>query len=203
MSAPDLRSLPTLSQLWKATGIAVFVAFVILIIAVLPAEYGIDPTGIGRKLGLAKMAAARVATPPLVSAGPAPVTVTPSSGALSVSAHTVMQRALPFRSDEMALTLKPGEGAEIKAAMLKGDQFVFGWVSENGRVEFDMHGETANARNDEFTSYWKETDRADGHGTFTAPFDGTHGWFWRNHGKVPVTVRVKVSGFYEKLYRPM
>ena len=203
MSAPDLRSLPTLSQLWKATCIAVFVAFVILIIAVLPAEYGIDPTGIGRKLGLAKMAAARVATPPLVSAGPSPVTVTPSSGAPSAPAQTVLQRALPFRSDEMALTLKPGEGAEIKAAMLKGDQFVFGWIAENGKVEFDMHGEVTNARNDEFTSYWKGAERADGHGTFTAPFDGTHGWFWRNNGNVPVTVRVKVSGFYEKLYRPM
>lgn len=204
MSAPDLRSLPTLSQLWKATGIAVFVAFVILIIAVLPVEYGIDPTGIGKKLGLVKMAAARVATPlPLASNSPTPVTVTPGNGAPSAPAQTVMQRALPFRSDEMSLTLKPGEGAEIKAVMLKGDQFVFGWIAENGKVEFDMHGEVTNARNDEFTSYWKETDRADGHGTFTAPFDGTHGWFWRNNGNVSVTVRVKVSGFYEKLYRPM
>lgn len=102
----------------------------------------------------------------------------------------------------MALTLKPGEGAEIKATMRKGDQFVFGWVAENGKVEFDMHGEAVNARNDEFTSYWKGVDRADSHGAFTAPFDGTHGWYWNNSGKVPVTVRVKVSGFFEKLQRP-
>lgn len=204
MSVPDLRALPTLLQLWKATGIAVLVAFVILIIAVLPAEYGIDPTGIGRKLGLAKMAAARTATPtPLVAAGSTPVTVAPGNDAPSAPVQTVMQRALPFRSDEMALTLKPGEGAEIKATMLKGDQFVFGWIAENGKVEFDMHGEVTNARNDEFTSYWKGAERADGHGAFTAPFDGTHGWFWRNRGKAPVTVRVKVSGFYEKLHRPM
>ena len=70
------------------------------------------------------------------------------------------------------------------------------------RVATDRSLAATNARNDEFTSYWKETERADGHGTFTEPFDGTHGWYWRNRGKAPVTVRVKVSGFYEKLYRP-
>ena len=102
----------------------------------------------------------------------------------------------------MALTLKPGEGAEIKAAMRKGDHFVFGWTAENGKVNFDMHGEPPNAGNDEFTSFWKGREQADGHGIFTAPFDGTHGWFWRNRGHAPVTVRVKVSGFYERLYRP-
>ena len=203
MSAPDLRPLPTLPQLWKATGIAILVALVILVTVVLPAEYGIDPTGIGRKLGLGKLAAASIATPPpLISDSPAPATVAPNSSAPSAPAQIVSRRALPFRSDEMALTLKPGEGAEIKAAMREGDLFVFGWTAENGKVEFDMHGEATNARNDEFTSYWKGRARADGHGTFTAPFDGTHGWYWLNPGKVPVTVRVRVSGFYEKLFRP-
>ena len=203
MPVSDVRSLPTLFQLWKATGIAVVIALAVLITAVLPAEYGIDPTGIGRKLGLGKLAAVSVDTPPpLVSAGSAPATLAQGSVAPSAPAQTVLQRAEPFRSDEMMLTLKAGEGAEIKAAMRQGDQFVFGWTAENGKVEFDMHGEATNARNDDFTSYWKGTGQAEGHGAFAAPFDGTHGWYWLNRGKQPVSVRVKVSGFYEKLYRP-
>ncbi len=202
MSTPDIRPLPTPAQLWKATGIAVLVAVSVLLVAVLPAEYGIDPTGIGRKLGLGKLAAASVEARSLVpSASPAPATpansVTPSA-----PAHAVVQRPSPFRSDEMELTLQPGEGAEIKATMRNGDQFVFGWIAENGKVEFDMHGEAINAQKDEFTSYWKGTGHTSGHGAFTAPFDGTHGWYWLNRGKRPVSVRVKVSGFFEKLFRP-
>ena len=99
------------------------------------------------------------------------------------------------------LTLQPDEGSEIKAAMRKGEQFVFSWASEGGKVNFDMHGERPNA-GDQFTSYWKGQQQSKAQGTFAAPFDGTHGWYWRNRGDKPVTVKVKVSGFYEKLYRP-
>ena len=44
----------------------------VLVIAVLPAEYGIDPTGIGRRLGLMDLFAAGGGEE--VAAGPAKVT---------------------------------------------------------------------------------------------------------------------------------
>lgn len=50
--------------------------------------------------------------------------------------------------------------------------------------------------------YWKGRNETSGHGAFQAPFAGTHGWHWRNRGSAPVTVRVKTSGYYEKLFRP-
>ncbi len=84
--------------------------------------------------------------------------------------------------------------------MRKGEQFVFNWAVEGGAVNVDMHGEKPNA-GDEFTSYWKAKELTSDQGSFVAPFDGTHGWFWRNRGDKPVTVKVKVSGFYEKLAR--
>jgi hypothetical protein len=114
---------------------------------------------------------------------------------------TVAESEVSFRSDQMSLTLQPGEGAEIKASMRKGEQFVFAWAAEGGKVNFDMHGEQPNA-GDEFTSYWKAKQHTRAQGIFVAPFDGTHGWYWRNRGDKPATVKVNVSGFYEKLYRP-
>ena len=42
-------------RLALAAGAALLVAGVILVIAVLPAEFGVDPTGIGRRLGLTAM----------------------------------------------------------------------------------------------------------------------------------------------------
>lgn len=101
----------------------------------------------------------------------------------------------------MALVLQPNEGAEIKAAMREGDSFVFTWKAEGGAVNFDMHGEPPNA-GDQFSSYWCDREQTAAHGNFIAPFDGAHGWYWSNKGTQPVTVVVRVSGFFEKLYRP-
>jgi hypothetical protein len=193
--------LPSTKSLLKATGIALAIAALTLATVVLPAEYGIDLTGLGTRLGLTAMSAElpeeAVQPEPIAPAEPSPATEE------SVSALTaVWKNAAAYRSDAMSLTLQPNEGAEIKARMRTGERFVFSWVAENGVVNFDMHGEAFDAKNDEFTSYWKGKAQASGHGAFVAPFDGTHGWYWRNRGQSPVTVRVRTSGYYEQLFRP-
>ena len=52
---PTRAELPTSRQLLRSTVIAVVAAAAILVTIVLPAEYAIDPTGIGRALGLTEM----------------------------------------------------------------------------------------------------------------------------------------------------
>jgi hypothetical protein len=52
---PSRAELPSTRQLLKSTAIAIVVAAVILLTVVLPAEYGIDPTGVGRALQLTQM----------------------------------------------------------------------------------------------------------------------------------------------------
>ncbi len=200
-----LQPLPSRTRLIKATLLALVVAAVLLVIAVLPAEYGIDPTGIGRAFGLNGVSAANdpmpepaatAATPP---AAPASPTVSPTDAAL-VRNEFVEQSPLRLQTSEMQVTLAPDRGAEIKAHMRGGDRFTFEWTA-SAAVEFDMHGEEVNAAKDVFTSYWR-AEAATGAGTFTAPFDGSHGWYWHNHGTDPVTVTVRVSGFYRDLFRP-
>jgi hypothetical protein len=190
MTTYDTAALPSLPQLGKATAIAIAVAGLILVTTVLPAEYGIDPSGIGKALGLAQM-----------NGGvkkPADVVPVAATGA----AATLVKTEQALRNDEMSVTLRPGEGAEVKAQIRKGEQFVFSWASEGGPVKSDMHGEPLNAKPNEFTTYWKVPQQSEAQGAFVAPFDGIHGWFWRNKGDKPVTIKVKVSGFHEKLYRP-
>src|SRR3546814_15019979 len=87
-----------------------------------------------------------------------------------------------------------GKGAEIKAHMNQGDTFVFHWTAD-AAVAVDMHGERVDAAKDEYTSYWIERGQSEASGTFTAPFDGSHGWCWRNRGDPPVNVQVTGSGF--------
>jgi hypothetical protein len=195
----DTASLPSTAGLLKATAVALVVAGVVLVTAVLPAEYGIDPLGMGKRFGLLSLS---VAAKPVASmdAEAAPVTETTSSPIAASDAAWRSQ--VPYRNDEMSLTLQPNEGAEIKAVMRRGERLVFTWAAQNGKVNFDMHGEERNAPSDDFTSYWKGMQQVSGHGAFVAPFDGTHGWYWRNRDTKPVTIKVNTAGFYEKLYRP-
>ena len=52
---PKLSELPSPARLLRSTLIAAASAAAILVAVVLPSEYGIDPTGAGRMLGLTKM----------------------------------------------------------------------------------------------------------------------------------------------------
>ncbi|TAM22861.1 MAG: hypothetical protein EPN60_16250 [Nevskiaceae bacterium] len=180
---------PTTPQLLKATAAAAVAASVILLVAVFPAEYGRDPTGLGKLLGLMAL-----------SATPEEAALLPT-GAAPEAAAAVIASPTPFQTGEMSLTLLANEGAEIKAQMQSGDTFVFSWSTDGGPVNFDMHGEKPND-GDNFTSYWKDRGQTSANGSFTAPFDGAHGWYWKNKGSTPVTVTVKISGYFAKLYRP-
>ena len=52
---PNRAELPSTGKLLKSTIIAIIVAAVLLVTVVLPAEYGVDPTRIGRVFGLTQM----------------------------------------------------------------------------------------------------------------------------------------------------
>ncbi len=205
MNTQKSHQPPTLFKLIKATVLAIIVAGVVLVSTVLPAEFGIDPTGVGKMLGLTALsspsaqAASQPAGQPSAPAKPAkgmesPGPVTQPPGGL------VIKSKIPYRSDEMSITLKPGEGTEIKVSMSKGEQLVYNWQSEGGPVNVDMHGEKTND-GDNSVSYWKGMQLTSDQGIFIAPYDGTHGWFWRNRSDNPVTVKIKASGFYEKFVR--
>lgn len=81
--------------------------------------------------------------------------------------------------------------------MWTGDSFGFGWTTDGGAVSLD--GEKLNA-SDDFSSYWKDRDQTSAHGRFVARIDGSRGWDWKKRGTVPVTITVKGSGYFEKLY---
>jgi len=195
--------LPSTQRLLKATAIAIAVAGIVLVTTVLPAEYGIDPTGVGTQLGLNVLgSAAEAAELPATSAKPAQAELDAvGQPAKPVEAGVVNKRDAAYRSETLSLTLPPGKGAEIKAAMKSGDTLVFHWTA-SGDVAVDMHGERTGAAKDEYTSYWIERTQRQASGAFTAPFDGTHGWYWLNKSSEPVTVQVAVSGFQQRLYRP-
>jgi len=196
---PGLDELPSLAQLKRFTLIAAIGAALILVVVVLPAEYGIDPTGGGRILGLTEMGEIKhelsheAETDHQEEGGSQSLNLI--DGILNVfvgKAH-----AQEAWRDTLTFTLEPGDRNETKFAMNEGDQIQYVWTSAGGRVNFDLHAHGGGQSN----TYEKGRGVTEGDGGFVAPFNGEHGWFWRNRDKEPVTITLNVNGDYQEIIR--
>ncbi|EIU4991648.1 TPA: transmembrane anchor protein [Pseudomonas aeruginosa] len=212
---PTHSELPTSRQLLRSTVIAVGVAAALLVTVVMPSEYAIDPTGAGRVLGLTQMgelkltlaeeaaadAAAQVAVAPVAQA-PAPAQqAAPEQVAVAPAAEPVAMPEPALKSDEITVTLKPGEASEIKLEMLDKAKVSYEWTTNGIPVNHDTHGEPYNGPQGYYHSYSKAKQVKSDKGEFTAIFDGTHGWFWRNRSNSNVTITLKTKGEYLSVKR--
>ncbi|MDZ4104516.1 MAG: transmembrane anchor protein [Hydrogenophaga sp.] len=204
-NTPLPAELPSSRQLLRSTLLAAVSAAVLLIAVVLPAEYGIDPTGIGRVLRLTEMGeikqqlaaqAAADATAPPAAALPAPTApALPAAPQVPAPVAEAAQPA-PWR-DEMSVTLAPGEGTEIKLRMQEGDKADYSWVVQGGAVNFDTHGDGGGRS----ISYEKGRGVPADEGELVAAFTGNHGWYWRNRGQANVTLVLRTRGTYSDIKR--
>ena len=149
-----------------ATGAAVVVAVVILLAAVLPAEYGLDPFGTGETLGLLALAQVQ------------PIAAEPGE----------------YRLDAAELVVRPTEWVEYTYRLEEGGSMLFSWQA-TGELSYNFHSAPDGAPAGYAESFdAQESDQA--HGTYTAPFPGIHGWYWENHGTDNVTISLTTAGFY-------
>ncbi len=205
VSKPTLDDLPTSKQLLRSTFIAFVAAIAILVAIVLPSEYAIDPTGIGRALGLTEMGeikkqlAEEAAADAAMDAAKA---AAPTTGNASTTEPAQQQDPAQVANDsawrdEMRVVLKPGQGAEVKLSMKAGEKAEFSWIAEGGVVNFDTHGDGGG----QSISYEKGRAVPADDGSIQAAFNGNHGWFWRNRGDADVTVVVRARGQYAEMKR--
>ena len=176
--APAIGELPSKKVLNRATLVAVAVAAVLLVTVVLPAEYGVDKTGVGRLLGLTEMGRMKRA-----AAEEATETPAVSTGTLDYQAG---------QSAELQVPLAPGEGREVKASMRAGGKMQYVWSSGELPVHYELHGEPRGGAKGEYSSYKSAVSKGE-QGDFTAPMEGTQGWYWRNDTPMPVVVTVKAT----------
>jgi hypothetical protein len=208
---PTDQELPSNEKLIKSTILAAVTAGVLLATVVMPAEYGIDPTGIGNLVGLKKMGEIRVSLEKEAAADQAK-----SSGTNTEAQQTQVQQtqaqpdainaavastpqstgmgATTPMSNEMQVTLAPDEGAEIKAAMSKGNKMQYAWSTNGGKVNFDVHADSQQQGIDYYPYSKGSKERQEGE--LEAAFDGSHGWFWRNRTSSPITITLKTNGEY-------
>lgn len=205
-------------KLFRSTLLAAAVATVLLTTVVLPAEYGVDPTGVGRALGLTPMGEIKVAlareaalADSVEAAAKQTVTTAPAetqTGAAPIPALPVARTVPPTTPATAAnsaasthvteFVLRPNEGKEIKLVMRRGGRVNYSWATDRGVVNYDTH---ADAPGIKYHGYAKGSGKGSDEGVLVAAFDGAHGWFWRNRGTEVVTVTLRTSGDYQELKR--
>ena len=184
---------PSRQRLALIVGGALVAAAAVTVLFVLPAEFQVDPTGFGRVTGLSKLGAPQ----------PKEVAVAAPTGPASAT-HSY---PAPYRSDTVEIALAAGgdpdghDELEYKVRMKAGDSFVYAWSANANPQEFyyDFHGETPaapGAKEAKVVEY-QQTLGAGANGVLVAPIPGVHGWYLQNQSAKPVTVKLKLSGFYE------
>jgi hypothetical protein len=101
---PSASELPSSRQLIRSTAIAFAVAMGLLVTVVMPSEYAVDPTGLGRAMGLTQMGEIKISSPkkpwpmrPLRKPLPAPAIPAPVPEAAPARLHKLQRCSLPSK----------------------------------------------------------------------------------------------------------
>jgi hypothetical protein len=201
--SPFEASPPSAKKILISVVAALVGAAAVLVAIILPAEYNVDPTGIGGALGLTALNAPaktvqfteivggnekyrEVAIPDFGEPAPLP------NPAVFQKQNSVS------KTETKTITLKPGEQTEIKVLLKAAQVVTFSWQADS-LVYVDFHGHEPGADNDFWVRYEEQQSGTQGSGSLVAPFEGEHGWFYLNISEQPVTVKLDVNGYYEKL----
>ena len=173
---PSLPDPPSKAKLAWATLAALVVAGVVLVATVLPAEYDIDPLGIGEALGLRVLSE-------------------PGSGPIPVRSDGLIAHRSSYRLDRRTFELEPGGFVEYKYRLEEGRSMVYSWTASHW-VRSEMHSEADGAEAGTAQFFEVEEQTLARHGSYVAPFPGIHGWYWLNETDDTVTVTLDAAGFF-------
>lgn len=110
----------------------------------------------------------------------------PSAAKLPASASILLQ---PFRKDGLNLRLDAHSELQYRIAMQAGATLVYSWTASRGPVSYQFADQ--------------DPGRAtDAHGAFVAQSSGWYRWRWSNQAGNPVTIHLKLSGYYEPATLP-
>lgn len=176
---------PTGRQLGLQVAGALALGTVLTVLVVLPAEYGLDPTGFGAWTGLNTL-----------SAPPEVVVET----AFIAPPEIARPEPIPLRQDVVTVPIgafgRTLGATEYKVTLEQGQTMVYSWKA-SVPILFEFHGHTTPSDGSpaEVMDYSKGTADAS-NGALTAPLTGIHGWYFANPTFEDVTVELTMAGYY-------
>ncbi len=191
----------------KAFLAALLLGTIVLVTAVLPAEYGIDPIGTGTLFGFGSLHQSdsiirvMVQTQPeanreilkLENAGSDPKIKKPKETDNPPPVNQIVER-----EDTIRITIPAGKGLEYKVYLLKYGTMKYEWITDEGVLFFDFHGEVNEANPPKDLFYQSHTVAYSNNmiGTFLSPFEGRHGWYFKNSATQDMYVTIRLKGEY-------
>ena len=195
-------------QLIKYLIISILIGGFVLVTAILPAEYNIDPLGTGKLFGFSRLyqdaaeeeigmqnAPLKFKKLTIEESGSGPDVPVPEK----VNEQAPVEQYTKREDNNITVVIPAGKGIEYKFKMLKYGSTKYEWYTDGSILYSDMHGELllATPPEDEYFESYAEAYSNNMTGTLLAPFEGIHGWYFRNKNKEDVTVNIKLKGQYQ------
>ena len=119
-----------------------------------------------------------------------------SGVAMAATPALVAESSEPFTASQTIKVTVPARGGiEYKVLIDQSASIQFAWQSDGQELYYDFHGDPKAGPAGSFQSY-QEGNKKMARGTFTAPFDGKHGWYWKNSGNKPAEVTLELAGSF-------
>jgi hypothetical protein len=173
------------NRLAVAAGAALLAAGLILVMFILPAEFGVDPLGTGARVGLLDLGITGQQVQALEQA---------AANGTGETAVLIVPQERRFNSETVEFKVGPRQGMEYKYRLDKGEALLYSWKT-TGPVNFEFHAEPDGGPRGYAQTYEKR-QASEASGTLTAPFSGIHGWYWENAGDQEITVTLTSAGYY-------
>ena len=185
--------------------VAAAAGVVLLLTVVLPAEYGVDPLGVGGLLGLDAMNAQPTRTIEITDViggneQVAEVEIPDFGDPVPLPNPAVHQdEAAPSTSRTMQIPIGPEQETEIKTVLAEGKVILYSWEVDRGDIYSDFHGHNPEFGPDFWVRYEEHQEGSGNDGSLVAPFAGEHGWYWLNYNEYPVVVTLTVDGYFNEI----
>lgn len=192
----------TKKQLLKSVVIAMIIGILVFVIAILPATYGKDPLGTGKLFGFSKLFVNETNTKTIHQKHlkidklgsdanvPKPIEAN----------NPPSENQFSKRTDTIKVIIPAKKGIEYKFKAKKYAQVKYEWFTTNKEtVYLDFHGEVKqdNPPKNVFYESYLLAYSNNMAGTFTTPFNGKHGWYYRNEFDEDIHVFIILDGEYE------
>jgi hypothetical protein len=168
-----------------AAGAALLAAGLILVMFVLPAEFGVDPLGTGARAGLLDLGLTGQQVAALEQA---------AAGGEGSAATLLVPQERAFQTETVEFTVGPREGMEYKYRLDQGEALLYSWRTPTP-VAYEFHAEPDGGPRG-YAQTYEKAQASQASGTLTAPFPGIHGWYWENLSDQEITVTLTTAGYY-------
>ena len=192
------------TQLIKSVLIALLIGGIVLVTAVLPAEYNLDPIGTGKLLGFSKLYVEPVSEN-TTDLKIQKLTIQKLGSSVDVIKPIEANNPAPIeqfsmQNDLISIVVPAGKGIEFKFKALKYGNIKYEWFTKDQSIIYlDFHGEVRQENPPKNVFYESYTLAYSNNmaGTFTAPFEGKHGWYFKNNHDKDIQITIKLKGQYQ------